>query len=293
MRLAITGASGLIGTALTESLRGDGHEVIRLVRREPAKNDEVRWDPKAGEVDLGGLAGVDTIIHLAGAGVADHRWTDAYKSQIRDSRVLGTQTIARAASDLGVASLISGSAIGYYGDRGDERLTEDSTKGFGFLSDVVADWEAAASPAQSAGVRVAFARTGLVVSDKGGAWKRMLPLFKAGAGGRLGSGNQYWAFISLADEVKALRFLIDNDSLSGPVNLTAPEPVTNRVATEVLASELHRPAFAAVPAFALKMTLGGFSSDVLGSTRAIPTRLSEAGFIWEEPTMQDAVAAII
>jgi hypothetical protein len=225
--------------------------------------------------------------------VADHRWTDAYKGQIRDSRVLGTQTIARAASDLGVASLISGSAIGYYGDRGDERLTEDSAKGFGFLSDVVADWEAAASPAQSAGVRVAFARTGLVVSDKGGAWKRMLPLFKAGAGGRLGSGNQYWAFISLADEVKALRFLIDNDSLSGPVNLTAPEPVTNRVATEVLASELHRPAFAAVPAFALKMTLGGFSSDVLGSTRAIPTRLSEAGFIWEEPTMQDAVAAII
>jgi uncharacterized protein (TIGR01777 family) len=293
MRLAMTGASGLIGTALTESLRGDEHEVIRLVRREPTKNDEVRWDPKAGEVDLGGLTGVDTIIHLAGAGVADHRWTDAYKGQIRDSRVFGTQTIARAASDLGVASLISGSAIGYYGDRGDERLTEDSAKGFGFLSDVVADWEAAAAPAQSAGVRVAFARTGLVVSDKGGAWKRMLPLFKAGAGGRLGSGNQYWAFISLADEVKALRFLVDNDSLSGPVNLTAPEPVTNRVATEVLASELHRPAFAAVPAFALKMTLGGFSSDVLGSTRAIPTRLSEAGFVWEEPTMQDAVAAII
>lgn len=289
----MTGASGLIGTALTESLRGDEHEVIRLVRREPTKNDEVRWDPKAGEVDLGGLTGVDTIIHLAGAGVADHRWTDAYKGQIRDSRVFGTQTIARAASDLGVASLISGSAIGYYGDRGDERLTEDSAKGFGFLSDVVADWEAAAAPAQSAGVRVAFARTGLVVSDKGGAWKRMLPLFKAGAGGRLGSGNQYWAFISLADEVKALRFLVDNDSLSGPVNLTAPEPVTNRVATEVLASELHRPAFAAVPAFALKMTLGGFSSDVLGSTRAIPTRLSEAGFVWEEPTMQDAVAAII
>ena len=293
MRLAMTGASGLIGTALTESLRGDEHEVIRLVRREPTKNDEVRWDPKAGEVDLGGLTGVETIIHLAGAGVADHRWTDAYKGQIRDSRVFGTQTIARAASDLGVASLISGSAIGYYGDRGDERLTEDSAKGFGFLSDVVADWEAAAAPAQSAGVRVAFARTGLVVSDKGGAWKRMLPLFKAGAGGRLGSGNQYWAFISLADEVKALRFLVDNDSLSGPVNLTAPEPVTNRVATEVLASELHRPAFAAVPAFALKMTLGGFSSDVLGSTRAIPTRLSEAGFVWEEPTMQDAVAAII
>ena len=289
----MTGASGLIGTALTESLRGDEHEVIRLVRREPTKNDEVRWDPKAGEVDLGGLTGVDTIIHLAGAGVADHRWTDAYKGQIRDSRVFGTQTIARAASDLGVASLISGSAIGYYGDRGDERLTEDSAKGFGFLSDVVADWEAAAAPAQSAGVRVVFARTGLVVSDKGGAWKRMLPLFKAGAGGRLGSGNQYWAFISLADEVKALRFLVDNDSLSGPVNLTAPEPVTNRVATEVLASELHRPAFAAVPAFALKMTLGGFSSDVLGSTRAIPTRLSEAGFVWEEPTMQDAVAAII
>ncbi|NQU36343.1 MAG: TIGR01777 family protein [Actinobacteria bacterium] len=293
MRIAITGASGLIGSALTESLTNDGHHVLRLVRRQPTSHDEVRWDPKAGDIDLPGLAGTESIVHLAGAGVGDHRWTDDYKREIHDSRVLGTQTIARAAAELGVASLISGSAIGYYGDRGDEKLTEESTKGYGFLSDVVADWEAAADSARLAGVRVTYARTGLVVSSEGGAWKRMLPLFKAGVGGRLGSGNQYWAFISLADEVKALRFLIDNDSISGPVNLTAPEPVTNRTATEVLASELHRPAFAAVPAFALKIALGEFSSDVLGSTRAMPTRLAQANFAWDDPTMHDAVAAII
>lgn len=293
MRVAITGASGLIGSALTSSLEGDGHDVIRLVRREPTTSSEVRWDPKVGDVDLAGLTGVESIVHLAGAGVGDHRWTDAYKQVIHDSRVLGTQTIARAAAELRVDSLVSGSAIGFYGDRGDERLTESSTKGFGFLSDVVADWEAAADPAELAGIRVTYARTGLVVSSEGGAWKRMLPLFKIGVGGRLGSGDQYWAFISLADEVKALRFLIDSDSISGPVNLSAPEPVTNRDATEVLARALHRPAFAAVPAFALKIALGEFSSDVLGSTRAIPTRLTEAGFIWSEPTMQDAVAAII
>jgi len=293
MRIAITGASGLIGSALTTSLTDDDHEVIRLVRREPTASDEVRWDPKAGDVDLTGLTGVESIIHLAGAGVGDHRWTDAYKQEIHDSRVLGTQTIARAASELRVESLISGSAIGYYGDRGDERLTEGSAKGFGFLSDVVADWEAAAEPAEVGGVRVAYARTGLVVSADGGAWKRMLPLFKAGIGGRLGSGDQYWSFISLADEVKALRFLIDHQSISGPVNLSAPEPVTNREATKVLASALHRPSFAAVPAFALKIALGEFSSDVLGSTRAIPTSLTEAGFTWTEPTMQEALAAII
>ncbi len=293
MRVAITGASGLIGSALGESLRSDGHQVSRLVRRTPSADDEVSWDPKSGEIDLSGLRDVDSIVHLAGAGVGDHRWTDAYKQEILDSRVLGTQTIARAAADVGVTSLVCGSAIGYYGDRGDERLSEDSSKGFGFLSDVVADWEAAAALAEQAGVRVTYARTGLVVSSEGGAWKRMLPLFKAGAGGRLGSGRQFWSFIALSDEVRALRFLIDSESIRGPVNITAPEPVTNRVATDVLAKELHRPSFAAVPALALKAALGEFSSEVLGSTRAIPARLIDAGFKWDAPTMREAVSAIL
>ncbi len=293
MRVAITGASGLIGTALTKSLIRDDHSVIKMVRRDPRAQDEVRWNPAAQEIDTAGISGVDAIVHLAGAGVGDHRWTDAYKAEILDSRVLGTSTIAQAAADLNIPTLVSGSAIGYYGDRGDELLTESSTKGKGFLSDVVEQWESAAQPAVDAGVRVAFARTGLVVSAHGGAWKRMLPIFKAGGGGRLGSGNQYWAFISIADEVRALRFLIDHPDARGPINLSAPDPVTNRVATSVLASALHRPAIAPVPAFALKIALGEFATDVLSSTRAIPSSLTSLGFQWEEPTMQDAVAAIL
>lgn len=293
MRIAITGASGLIGTALAKSLIKDDHSVVKLVRRAPRAPDEVRWDPAAQEIDTAGIAGVDAIVHLAGAGVGDHRWTDAYKAEILDSRVLGTTTIARAAAELGIPTLVSGSAIGYYGDRGDELLTESSTKGTGFLADVVEQWEAAAQPAVDAGVRVTFARTGLVVSANGGAWKRMLPIFKAGGGGRLGSGHQYWAFISIADEVRALRFLIDQEEAQGPINLSAPDPVTNRVATSVLASALHRPAIAPVPAFALKIALGEFASDVLSSTRAIPSKLTSLGFEWEEPTMEQSVAAIL
>lgn len=292
MRVAITGASGLIGTALCADLEADNHTVIRLVRRAPQAPSEVRWDPRSGEVDLAALEGVDAIVHLAGAGVGDHRWTENYKAQIRDSRVLGTTTIASAAAALTAKPkvLVSGSAIGFYGDRADERLTEDSGKGMGFLSDVVADWEAAADPARHAGIRVVNPRTGLVVSTNGGAWQRMVKLFKLGLGGRLGSGEQYWSFISLADEVRALRFLIDNEALTGPINLTAPNPVTNREATTALASALNRPAALPVPSFALRAALGEFSIEVLGSSRVIPTRLLDAGFSWSAPTMGDALA---
>ena len=192
MRVAVTGASGLIGSALVPALRARGHEVVRMVRRAPSAADEVRWDPRTGDVDLAGLASVEGIIHLAGAGVGDKRWSDAYKAEILDSRVQGTSTIARAAAALDPrpSVLVSGSAIGYYGDTGDRAVTEESPQGAGFLADVVAQWEASAQPAIDAGIRVPFARTGLVVSSRGGAWKRLMPIFKAGLGGKIGSGSQ-------------------------------------------------------------------------------------------------------
>lgn len=293
MRVAVTGASGLIGSALVANLASDSHEVLRLVRRSPEGADEVQWSPMSGDIDLSRLDGVDAIVHLAGAGVGDHRWTDSYKTEIRDSRVLGTETIARAAAELSprLSVLISQSAIGYYGDRGDARLDESASKGTGFLSDVIADWEAAANPARHAGVRVVHPRTGLVVSKNGGGWKPLFTQFKFGVGGRIGSGNQYWPFISLRDEIRALRFLIDNPAISGPVNVTAPEPVTNREATKALAQLLHRPAILPAPAFALKLALGEFSSEILSSSRVVPARLMESGFEWLDPTMPDALRA--
>ncbi len=291
MRVAVTGASGLIGSALVPALRSQGHEVVRLVRRAPAAADEVRWDPASGEVDLAGLAGVDGIVHLAGAGVGDHRWTDAYKAEILNSRVQGTDTIARAAAvlDPQPAVLVSGSAIGFYGDTGDRAVDESAPQGTGFLADVVADWEAAAAPAVDAGIRVPFARTGLVVSSKGGAWKRILPIFKAGLGGRIGSGRQYWSYISLRDEVAALITLLTNDQYAGPVNLTAPVPVTNSEVTKAMGEVLGRPTLLPVPSIALKVALGEFSADVLGSQRVLPAVLEGTGFTWSDPSIASAI----
>lgn len=291
MRVAVTGASGLIGSALVPALRAQGHEVIRLVRRAPAAPDEVRWDPTTGDVDLAGLAGVEGIVHLAGAGVGDHRWTDAYKAEILNSRVQGTDTIARAAAALDPrpAVLVSGSAIGFYGDTGDRAVDESAPQGAGFLADVVADWEAAAAPAIDAGIRVPFARTGLVVSSKGGAWKRILPIFKAGLGGRIGSGKQYWSYISLRDEVAALIALLTDERYAGPVNLTAPVPVTNAEVTKAMGEVLGRPTLLPVPGIALKVALGEFSSDVLGSQRVVPGVLEGTGFTWSDPSIASAI----
>ena len=291
MRVAVTGASGLIGSALVPALRARGDEVIRLVRRAPSAPDEVRWNPDTGEVDLAGLAGVEGIVHLAGAGVGDHRWTDAYKAEILNSRVRGSRAIARAAAALDPkpSVLVCGSAIGYYGDTGDRAVDESAAQGAGFLADVVAQWEAAALPAEAAGIRVAFARTGLVVSSKGGAWKRILPIFKAGLGGKLGSGAQYWSYISLRDEVAALIALLDDARFVGPVNLTAPDPVTNAEVTTAMGQVLGRPTLLPVPGFALKIALGEFSSDVLGSQRIIPGVLESAGFTWSDPTISSAI----
>lgn len=293
MTIAITGASGLIGTALNSSLRSDGIPTIRLVRRPAQAPDEVSWDPARRWVDTQALAdaGVTTVVHLAGAGVGDRRWTDSYKREILSSRVDGTAGIADAVAGLpGPVSLICGSAIGYYGDTGDRIVDESAPAGTTFLADVVVQWEGAAAPAQKAGVRVAFARTGLVVSADGGAFGKMVPLFKAGIGGRIGPGTQLWSFISLIDEVRALRFLIDNE-LEGPFNLVAPHPVTNNQAVKDLAHELHRPAALPVPGFALRAALGEFAGEIVASQGVAPQRLTAASFNWLQPTLPEALKA--
>ncbi|MET9362783.1 TIGR01777 family oxidoreductase [Streptomyces sp. NPDC006632] len=293
MKIAVTGSTGLIGTELVRSLRADGHEVLRLVRRGADAPDEVAWDPARQYVDTAGLAGCGAVVHLAGAGVASHRWTAAYKKEIRDSRVLGTAALAEALASLDVPPkvLVSGSAIGYYGDTGERVVDESAPPGDGFLPSVCVEWEEAAAPAQEAGIRTVFARTGLVVSREGGAWAKLIPLFRAGLGGRLGSGRQYWSFIALHDEVAALRFLLDTESLSGPVNLTAPEPVTNQEVTAAMSRVLRRPALLPVPAAALRVALGEAAGDVLAGQRVVPARLLSAGFGFAFPDVETAVRA--
>lgn len=295
MRVAVTGASGLIGSALVPHLRSVGHEVVRLVRRPASAPDEIWWDPTQGAVDLDRLAGTDGVIHLAGAGVGDHRWTDAYKREIFDSRTQGTRTIAEAMASLDPKPrvLVSASAIGWYGDTGDRAVDETAPAGSGFLADVVRAWEASAEPAAAAGIRVVHPRTGLVVASSGGAWARMFPLFKLGLGGKLGSGRQYWSWISLRDEVCALQFLLEQEHLSGPVNLTGPAPATNAEVTAVMGRVLGRPTILPAPAFALKAALGEFSTEVLGSARVVPAVLSSSGFVFQDPTIEAAIRSAL
>ncbi|QIQ05127.1 TIGR01777 family oxidoreductase [Streptomyces liangshanensis] len=295
MRIAVTGSTGLIGTALVSSLRADGHEVVRLVRRPSRTGDEVEWDPARQYVDTAGLHGCEAVVHLAGAGIGDHRWTDAYKKELRDSRVLGTAAIAEAVASLDVPPrvLVSGSAVGYYGDTGDRAVDESAPPGDGFLPSLCVEWEEAASAAEEAGIRTVFARTGLVVSPEGGAWGRMFPLFRAGLGGRLGSGDQYWSFVALHDHVAALRHLIDTESLAGPVNVTAPSPATNREVTAAMGAALRRPTLFPVPGAVLRVVLGELSSDILTSQRVLPGRLLDSGFTFAFPTVRDAVGAAL
>lgn len=295
MSIAITGASGLIGTALAESLRADGVEVIRLVRRQAAAPDEVAWNPAAGWVDVEALRsrGVTGIVNLAGAGIGDHRWTKRYKRQIRDSRVQATRTIAAAIAGLDpMPVLVSGSAIGYYGPTGTVPVDESGPAGSDFLAEVVKAWETATAAARQAGARVVLARTGLVVSSQGGAFEKLIKLTRLGLGGRLGTGRQLWSFIALADEVAALRFCLDSP-LDGPVNLVAPQPVTNAEAVRELARLVHRPAVLPVPAFALRAALGEFAGDVLASQAMAPGKLTAAGFRWQSPTIREALAAAL
>ncbi|WP_191871250.1 TIGR01777 family oxidoreductase [Streptomyces filipinensis] len=295
MRIAVAGASGLIGSALVRSLTADGHEVVRLVRRPAAGPHEVCWDPegRAVEKTAAGLTGCAAVVNLAGAGIGDQRWTPSYKRQLRDSRVLGTTALAEAVAALPVPPrvFVNGSAIGIYGDTGDQVVDEEAPPGDGFLPSLCVEWEEAAAPAQEAGVRTVFARTGLVVARGGGAWGRLFPLFRAGLGGRLGDGRQYWSYIALHDEVAAIRYLIDHDTLAGPFNLTAPEPLTNREITAAMARVLRRPAPFAVPAPVLRAALGELAGDVLGSQRVVPRRLSAAGFRFAFAGIDDAIRA--
>ncbi|MFJ4919350.1 TIGR01777 family oxidoreductase [Streptomyces sp. NPDC088725] len=293
MKIAVTGSTGLIGRTLVRSLRTDGHEVLRLVRRPPRTGDEVEWDPKRQHVDTRGLQGCEAVVHLAGAGVGDRRWTDAYKKEIRDSRVLGTAAIAEAVASLPDRPrvLLCGSAIGFYGDTGDTAVDETAPPGEGFLPSVCVEWEAAAAAAEEAGIRTVFARTGLVIARSGGAWARLFPIFQAGLGGRLGTGRQYWSFIALHDHVAALRHLLDTETLRGPVNLTAPAPVTNREVTAAMGRVLRRPTAFPVPAAAIRVALGEFAGDVLGSQRVVPAKLLESGFRFAFPTIDAAIRA--
>ena len=289
MRIVIAGSSGLIGTELVNSLRADGHEVIRLVRRKAVAPTEVSWDPAKQQLDVSELGKVDAIINLAGAGVGDHRWSDAYKKSILDSRVDTTSLLARVAAEIKPDVFVSASAIGWYGDTADRKVDETSPAGEGFLADVVSQWEAAAEPARAAGIRVVHPRTGLVSAPKGGAWGKLLPLFKLGLGGKLGNGKQYWSFISMRDEIAALKFMLTNSAITGPVNLTAPHPATNAEVTKAMSKAFRRPALAHVPAFALEIVLGEFSQEVLGSSRVIPQVLLDAGFIFQDPTIESAM----
>ncbi|MFH9823612.1 MULTISPECIES: TIGR01777 family oxidoreductase [Streptomyces] len=292
-RIAVAGASGLIGSALVRSLTADGHEVVRLVRHAPRSEAEVRWDPERGRVDAAGLAGCSAVVNLAGAGVGDHRWTDAYKRRIHDSRVHGTAALAEAVAALDERPrvFVNGSAMGYYGETGERVVDESAPAGRGFLPELCVEWEAAAEPARAAGVRTAFTRTGLVVARGGGAWGRLFPLFRAGLGGRMGDGRQYWSYIALHDEVAAIRHLLDRDDLSGPFNLTAPEPLTNREITAAMGRVLHRPTLFPVPAPVLRTVLGEMAGDVLGSARVVPKRLLESGFTFAFPGIEDALRA--
>ena len=289
-RIAITGASGLIGSALVGHLKSEGHTVQRLVRRATVAPDEVQWDPKTGYVDIEALRGVDAVIHLAGVGVGDKRWTKRYKSEILNSRLLGTTAIANAVAEVKPQVFISASAIGWYGDSGNRAVVESDSVGNDFLAAVCREWEGAADLAGD--VRTVKLRTGLVLDPTGGALGRMLPLFRFGLGGKLGSGKQWWSWITLHDVVRAIIFALEHP-IAGPVNLTTPNPVTNQEFTAALARAMNRPALFPAPAIALKIALGGFSSEVLGSKKVMPNALSDAGFVWDYPHITNALTALI
>lgn len=294
MVVVVAGSSGLIGTALVARLRAEGHTVRRLVRRPPRTPDEVTWDPDAGVLDPTALAGADAVVNLAGAGVGDKRLTDARKRVVLESRTRTTGLIAETIAGLADPPrvLLQGSATGAYGYRGDAVVTEADPYGDSYLAGVVRQWEAAAAPAvERSGVRVAFLRTGIVLARSGGAAGRLLPLIRLGLGGPLGSGRQYWSWISLEDEVRAILHLLDAP-VSGPVNLVA-EPATQVEIVRALARELHRPAVLPVPGFALRLALGQFSDEILGSLRATPAALTAAGFVHRHPTPAAAARALL
>lgn len=297
MRVLVTGSSGLIGTALVSALRASGHDTSSLVRRPPGA-DEIRWDPSRGSIDSDALEGHDAVVHLAGVGIGDHRWTDDHKAAVLDSRVKGTSLLSAALAGLAAppSVMASGSAVGYYGaDRGDEALVEDSPPPMagtgGFLADVVARWEAATAAASGAGIRVAHLRSGVVMSAAGGALRKQLPAFRIGVGGRLGSGRQYLSWVDIDDEVAAIIHVLETDTLSGGVNLTAPTPVTNAEFTATLGRVLRRPTVMPVPTPALNLMFGRqmVSEMILRGQRVLPQRLVGSGFAFAYPDLESSL----
>jgi uncharacterized protein (TIGR01777 family) len=292
MDVLITGSSGLIGSALRPALQAAGHHPLRLVRGATTEPDAIGWDPKAGSIDAASLEGIDAIVNLAGAGIGDHRWTDAYKEEILESRVRTTDLLARtlAGLDRKPSVLLSGSAVGFYGDRGDEELTEQSAPGHDFLAGVCVAWEAATQPAHDAGIRVAHLRTGIVLSPDGGALKKQLPLFKLFLGGRFGGGTQWQSWISIRDEVGAIVHLLEHE-VAGPVNLTAPNPVTNGDFAKVLGGVLGRPSIVPVPSFGPKLVLGAELAESLlfSSQRVRSEALAASGYRFVQPDLEGAL----
>lgn len=290
MNVLVTGSHGLIGSALIRALETGGHSVRRLVRAEPAKESEFQWDPEHGRIDARALDGVDAVVHLAGETVAG-RWTASKKRRILESRVKSTQLLSDALAKLErpPPALVVASAVGYYGDRGEEPLTEESAPGSGFLADVVKQWEAASEPAERAGIRVVRTRFGIVLSAAGGALKTMLPPFRLGVGGKLGTGRQYMSWVGIDDVVGAIHLALTDERLSGPVNVVAPEAVRNEEFTRTLGRVLRRPTVLAVPAPALRLALGEFANETLGGARVLPAKLEDAGYEFRDPSLEAAL----
>jgi uncharacterized protein (TIGR01777 family) len=295
VQIAVTGSSGMIGTVLVPALREDGHRVVRVVRRPPRGEDELRWDPARRELDPAALADVDAVVHLAGVNVGSRRWTQRRRDAIVRSRVDGTETVAQALARAASSAprprtLLSASAVGWYGDTGDREIDESAPSGGGFLAAVCRRWEASTAAAAEAGVRVVHLRSGLVCGRDGGLLGPLLPLARAGLAGPLGSGRQWWSWISLADEVGAMRHLLGRDDVAGPVNLTGPEPLTNRDFTRVLGAVLHRPAVLKVPGFALRAAVGDFASEgILAGQKVRPRVLERTGYRFQHPTAEQAL----
>ena len=295
MRILVTGATGLVGSALIPLLAGGGHEVARLVRSAPGPGD-IQWDPDAGVLEAAALEGFDGVIHLAGENIASGRWNAAKKRRIKESRVRGTRLLAETLAGLGrpPGVLVSASAVGFYGDRGDEELTESSPAGSGFLSEVCREWEEATKPAEAKGIRVVHARLGVVLSRDGGALGKMLTPFRLGAGGIIGNGRQYMSWITLDDTVAALGHLLAMETASGPVNLVAPAPVTNREFTTVLGRVLRRPTLFPLPGFVARVVLGEMADALLlASTRVRPANLLDSGYAFRHGSLEEGLRHVL
>ncbi len=289
--IAIAGSSGLIGSALAAALRAADHPVLRIVRRTPANSGELHWNPESGEFDVDALTEVDVVVNLCGINIGERRWSGAFKQSLRDSRITPTEVLSAAVADAGVETLINASAVGYYGHTKDRVVDENDPAGKGFLAQLCQDWEVATLPAQYGGARVVLARTGLVLAAAGGALRRMRPLFSAGLGARMGSGRQYVSWISLEDEVRALLFAISQPSLSGPINMTGPAPVTNAEFTTAFGRAVNRPTPLMLPGFAVRAALGEFADEgLLSGQRAIPSALERAGFQFHHNTIGEALS---